>query len=266
MQNPSVSREWNAADYHRISQPQVSWGKKVLARLRLRGDEAILDAGCGSGRLTAELLEVLPRGHVVGIDLSCNMINAASAHLRPRFDAQVEFVACDLAHLPFKNVFDGIVSTAAFHWVLDHDRLFKNLRQALRPGGWLEAQCGGAGNLARLRERMKRLAGLPKYLPFLTDYPEPWLYQDAENAAVALRRAGFLQIHTSLEPALTVFEGREPYIEFVKTAVVRTYLERLPELELQAQYLSDLADQAAGDDPPFALDYWRLNLSAKAPD
>lgn len=262
---PSSSREWNAADYHRVSQPQLSWGKKVLARLRLRGDETVLDAGCGSGRLTAELLEALPKGHVVGVDLSSNMLNIAREHLQPRFEGRVEFIACDLLHLPFENSFDGIVSTAAFHWVLDHDDLFQNLRRALRAGGWLEAQCGGAGNLARLRERMKLLAALPKYAPFLGGYPEPWLFQDAENAATALRRAGFVEIETGLEPALTVFEGREAYVEFLKTVVVRTYLGRLPDPELQAQYLSDLADQAAHDDPPFALDYWRLNLSAKTP-
>src|ERR1700752_1213973 len=119
-QNQSSSREWNSAVYHRLSGPQVSWGKKVLSRLRLRGDEVVLDAGCGTGRLTAELLEALPRGRVVGVDLSQNMLRSAREHLRDEFGKRVSLVAADLLHLPFVPAFHGIVSTAAFHWVLDH--------------------------------------------------------------------------------------------------------------------------------------------------
>src|SRR5271169_1616022 len=122
-ESQSSSREWNSAVYHRLSTPQVSWGKKVLSRLRLRGDEVVLDAGCGTGRLTADLLEALPRGCVVGVDLSRNMVDSARQHLSPQFGARVSLVVCDLLHLPFEHVFDGIVSTAAFHWVLDHDAL-----------------------------------------------------------------------------------------------------------------------------------------------
>src|SRR5579863_8637271 len=114
------SREWNSAVYHQLSGPQVSWGKKVLARLRLRGDEVVLDAGCGTGRLTADLLEALPRGRVVGVDLSQNMLGSAREHLSPQLGNRVALVACDLLQLPFLQAFDGIVSTAAFHWVLDH--------------------------------------------------------------------------------------------------------------------------------------------------
>src|ERR1700756_4599455 len=130
-QKQSSSREWNSAVYHRLSGPQVSWGKKVLARLRLRGDEVVLDAGCGTGRLTVELLDALPRGRVVAVDLSQNMLSSAREHLSSDFGARVSLVACDLLHLPFERAFDGIVSTAAFHWVLDHDRLFANLRKGL---------------------------------------------------------------------------------------------------------------------------------------
>ena len=174
-------------------------------------------------------------------------------------------VAADLQDLPFANAFDGIVSTAAFHWVLDHHRLFQNLYSALRSGGWLQAQCGGGANLALLRERMGALALSPKYAPFLASFPSPWLYQDAEGAAETLRRAGFIDVQTGLQAAPTVLEGRQHYVEFVRTVIVRTHLERLPNPGLREQYVSDLADQAAADDPPYRLDYWRLNLSARKP-
>ncbi len=259
------SREWNSSEYHRLSGPQVSWGKKVLARLQLRGDETLLDAGCGTGRLTADLLGALPNGRVVALDVSQNMLRSAREFLQPRFGKSVQFVAADLPDIPFENAFDGIVSTAAFHWVLDHDRLFRNLHRAVRPGGWLQAQCGGGTNIAHLRERIASLAASLPFAPYLGDFPSPWFFQNAEGAADALRRAGFVQIETSLEPALIVMESRQHYQDFVRTAIVRTHLDRLPDSELRGQYVSQLADLAAGDDPPFLLDYCRLNLAAKKP-
>jgi trans-aconitate 2-methyltransferase len=261
--NPA--REWNSSEYHRLSQPQVTWGKKVLSRLRLRGDELVLDAGCGTGRLTADLLQALPRGHVVALDASQNMARSAREFLQSQFGARAHVIAADLVDLPFAPVFDGIVSTAAFHWVLDHDRLFRGLFQSLRPGGWLQAQCGGGQNIARLTGRMDALARTPDFAPFLSGFPSPWLYQDAEGAAEALRRVGFIDIQTSLEAAPTLLDDRRHYAEFVRAVIVRSHLERLPGGRLRDLYVSELADQAANDDPPFLLDYWRLNLSARKP-
>jgi trans-aconitate 2-methyltransferase len=260
-----MPREWNSTEYHRLSQPQVSWGKKVLAGLKLRGNETVLDAGCGTGRLTGDLLEALPHGQVIGVDLSQNMLQSAREYLR-QFSSRMSFVAADLQALPFSRVFHGIVSTAAFHWVLDHDLLFTSLYRALRPGGWVHAQCGGGPNLSRLRNRMNELARSVEFVPYLAGYAEPWLFQDADEMNSTLRRAGFIQIETSLEEAPTVIESRQQYVDFVRTVIVRTYLERLPKEWLRSLYMRRLADLAAEDDPPFSLDYWRLNLKAGVPE
>ena len=259
----ATSREWNSAAYHRLSGPQVSWGKKVLSRLSLRGDEVVLDAGCGTGRLTADLLEVLPHGRVVGIDLSQNMLQSAREHLLAQFGSRVSLVAADLLNLPFERVFDGIVSTAAFHWVLDYDRLFLGLRNALVPGGWLEAQCGGGPNLVSLRARADALAATSRFADFFAGFREPWLFEDAESAAETLRRAGFVDVQTSLEPALTVLDDAQQYTEFVRNIILRRHLERLPSEELRIAFMENLTATAAADDPPFSLDYWRLNLRGR---
>lgn len=266
MKNPqeSNSREWNSAVYHRLSGPQVSWGKKVLSRLRLRGDEVLLDAGCGTGRLTADLLEALPRGRVVGVDLSQNMLHSASQHLA-QYGHQVTLIACDLLHLPFAGMFDGIVSTAAFHWVLDHDLLFVNLHRALKPGGWLEAQCGGGPNLASLRNRANALAATSKFSGYFQSFHEPWLYQNAEESAAALHRANFEDVETSMEGAPTLLNNAEEYTEFVRNIILRRHLENLPSEELRSEFIRLLTEQAAKDDPPFLLDYWRLNLRGRKP-
>jgi trans-aconitate 2-methyltransferase len=256
------AREWNSAVYHRLSGPQVSWGKKVLARLRLRGDEVLLDAGCGTGRLTGELLQALPQGHVVGVDLSENMLGSARQHLA-QFAPRVSLLACDLLHLPFERALDGIVSTAAFHWVLDHDRLFLSLRRALIPGGWLEAQCGGGPNLERLRRRADALIATPEFASYFPGFREPWLFQYAEDGAESLRRAGFVDVETSIEPAITVLDSAEHYNEFVRTMIMRRHLANIPAQADRDAFMEILTRQAAADDPPFSLDYWRLNLRGR---
>jgi trans-aconitate methyltransferase len=258
-----MSTEWNAALYHEISAPQVSWGKKVLARVKLRGDERVLDAGCGTGRLTRELLEALPRGHVVALDASENMLDTARAYLEPDFASRVEFARCDLLDLSLEREFDLIFSTASFHWVLDHERLFGNLYRALRPGGSLIAQCGGAHNLARLLARMARLMESPQYAKYFVGYRFPWEFSDAETAATRMRTAGFEQIDTSLEEAPTKFETAEEFQRFVESVILHRHLERLPQPELRQSFLAELTRQAGNDKPPFLLDYWRLNLQGR---
>jgi trans-aconitate 2-methyltransferase len=261
--NRSAEREWNSEVYHRLSSPQVSWGKKVLSRLKFRGDERVLDAGCGTGLLTAELLEALPQGRVVAIDLSQNMLSTARTHLAADFGSRLHLLACDLLHLPFKRVFHAVVSTAAFHWVLDHDQLFRNLHDVLLPGGCLEAQCGGGPNIARLRDRANALATTPAFARYFAGFREPWLYENAEDAAHKLRNAGFVDVETSLEAASTVLGNAGHYNEFVRNIVLRRHLENIPGVAERNQFVAILTEQAAQDDPPFLLDYWRLNLRGR---
>ena len=258
-----MTKEWNATLYHQISAPQVSWGKKVLARVSLRGDERLLDAGCGTGRLTRDLLEALPGGRVVALDVSQNMIDAARAYLERDFVGRAEFVCCDLLDLPFDDEFDGVFSTASFHWVLDHDRLFRNLHRALKPGGWLIAQCGGARNLERFLQRAHQLMHSPAYAQYFADFPFPWEFADARTAAGRLQRARFVEVETSLEQAPTSFPNAPEYQQFVESVILRQHLLRIPQQPAREKFLAQVTAQAANDDPPFTLDYWRLNLQGR---
>jgi trans-aconitate 2-methyltransferase len=260
-----MTKEWNATLYHQISAPQVSWGKKVLARISLRGDERLLDAGCGTGRLTRDLLEALPNGHVVALDISQNMLDEARAYLDPGFRGRVEFVRCDLLELPFDREFDGIFSTASFHWVLDHDHLFRNLHRALKPGGWLVAQCGGGKNIARVLARAEPILHSPPYASYFSGYRFPWEFSDAETAAVRLKNAGFVEIETSLEEAPTKFASAGEFHQFVENVILRHHLQRIPDAAQRHQFMAELTNKFASDDPPFLIDYVRLNLRARKP-
>jgi trans-aconitate methyltransferase len=260
-----ASREWNSEAYHRLSRPQFEWGLKVLDRLSLRGDETVADAGCGSGKVTAKLLERLPRGRVVAMDLSENMLQTAREHLELKFPSQVFFITADLHDIPLDGVLDGIFSTAAFHWVPDHDRLFRSLFHSLKPGGWLEAQCGGGPNLARVRERAIALMSCPDFAPFFAGWTPPWRYPDDITTAERMRRAGFAAVRTWLEESPAILPHAQEYREFLATVTLHRHVARITDLSLRERFLDQLAHQAAADDPPFTLDYWRLNLSGRKP-
>jgi SAM-dependent methyltransferase len=263
MSEPANSREWNAAEYHRLSAPQFGWGQRVLSQLRLRGDECLLDAGCGSGKLTRLLLPRVPRGKVVGLDLSRNMVRHAQRDLQPEFADRIRFVAADLIALPFRGCFDGIFSTASFHWVTDHQALFRNLFAALRPGGWLHAQCGGGPNLERLRRRVRDLATTPEFAGWLAQFPEPWFFADADGTMLRLRDAGFREIAADLVPASFRVPTSEEFQGYLRTFVLHRHLELLPTEALRQTFIRKAADACANDEPPWTLDYWRLNLRGK---
>lgn len=257
--------EWNADSYHKVSAPQTSWGRRVLARLAVRGDERAIDAGCGSGRLTGALMERLPRGSLIAIDRSRNMLVTARANLRPVFGRRVAYVQVALPHLPFVNAADLVFSTATFHWVKDHPRLFAGIFQALRSRGRLHAQCGGGPNLAHAHALAERVMHAPPFQPYFADWPGPWEFADAATTADRLRAAGFVDIDTHLEEAPTTLASEADYREFVTTVIYHPHLERLPSADLKRVFIDRVTELAATDEPPFTLDYWRLNMQARKP-
>src|SRR5262249_21730472 len=129
-----MTREWDAVAYQRLSVPQTGWGEKILAGLTLRGDETVIDAGCGTGKLSEKILERVPSGQVSCLDNSSEMLRIAGQNLA-RFGDRARFQETDLAKLDLESAADLIFSTATFHWILDHEALFRRLYRALRPGG-----------------------------------------------------------------------------------------------------------------------------------
>lgn len=249
----SSVRAWDGATYDRISGPMEALGREVLARLALEGDELVLDAGCGSGRITQALIEQLPRGRVIAVDQSPSMVDAARQRLGPGADIRV----VDLLELDLREPLDAILSTATFHWIADHDRLFRRLRAALRPGGRLVAQCGGEGNIDILRGKVATLLSRPPYAEHFLDWRPPWNYAGAQATHERLLSAGFTSAECWLTPA-----PREPEHprEFLSTIVLGPHVQRLPE-ELREPFMDD-ALQAIGK--PVVVDYVRLNIDAVA--
>lgn len=255
--------EWDASSYHRVSIPQVRWGLKVLERLAPIGDERAIDAGCGTGRLTGELMGRLPRGRLVAIDRSWNMLVTARANLRPDFGSRVLFAQVALPALPFSGWADLVFSTATFHWVADHDTLFRNIFGSLRADGRLFAQCGGGPNLERAHALAERVMQNGMFAPYFRDWGDAWQFASPDATRDRLERAGFVDISVGLEPALTTLADADQYREFVSTVIYHAHMDRLPEGPLRARFLDEVTALAAAEDPPYTLDYWRLNLEGR---
>lgn len=249
----SEVRTWDGASYDRVSGTMEALGLAVLDRLELNGDELVLDAGCGSGRISQALAQRLPRGHVIAVDQSPSMVDAARKRLGPRFDVRV----ADLLELELERSVDAILSTATFHWIADHDRLFERLHAALVPGGRLVAQCGGEGNIKILRGKVGALLDRDPYAAHFRDWRAPWNYAGAGETRERLLSAGFAEAECWLQPA-----PREPEHprEFLSTIVLGPHVQRLP-AELRGRFMDD-ALSVVGE--PVVVDYVRLNIDATA--
>jgi trans-aconitate 2-methyltransferase len=248
-----MTRAWDAAAYDRVSAPQVEWAERVLERLPLRGDETVLDAGCGSGRVTRLLLDRLPHGHVVAVDFSQAMVDHAREALDPE---RATVFRADLAELELEEPVDAVFSNAVFHWIQDHDALFEHLYAALRPGGRLVAQCGGKGNVESFHAAAREIGAREPYASHLAGWKGPWMFAGAEETAERLAGAGFAEIRTWLEPYPVT--PPDP-AGFLRTVCLGPHLEQLPE-DLRAGFVEAVCQRCGGE-----LDYVRLNIDAKKP-
>lgn len=249
-----ASRSWDAATYDRVSDVQQAWARAVLDRLPLRGDETVLDAGCGSGAVTRRLLERLPRGRVVAVDASPEMV----AHARAALPAdRVTVVEADLAALELAEPVDAVFSNAVFHWVPDHGALFAALHGALRPGGRLVAQCGGAGNLDAFLAAARAAAAEQPFARHLDGHREPVHFAGVEETEAHLRAAGFRDLRVWIEPSDVT--PADP-AGFVRAVNLRCWVERLPD-DLVDPFVAAVLDRAG---EPLVLDYQRLNIDAVA--
>jgi trans-aconitate 2-methyltransferase len=239
---------WDARAYDESSQPQQAWASEVLDRLAgVAQDATALDVGCGTGRVTEALLELLPRGRVLALDASSDMVALARRRLGDR-----AVVWCqDVLDLDLDEPVDAIVSTATLHWVTDHDRLWERLARALRPGGVLEVQCGGAGNIDRVRTVIEAVAR--DVAPELAGW-SPWTFAGPQETERRLREAGFTAIRCWLEDRPT---HPKEVGAFVRTSILPAHLARLRGEQREA-FASAVV---AGVRPP--LDYVRLNVSAR---
>jgi trans-aconitate 2-methyltransferase len=248
------ARSWSGAEYDRLSTPMEAMGREVLERLPLEGSETVIDAGCGSGRVTEALIARLPSGRVVGVDASASMIDAA----RERLGGRAELHVADLVTFDLGIRADAILSTATFHWIADHDALFARLRAHLRDGGRLVAQCGGQGNIASVHAAAREAMASDPYAPHFAGWQGPWNFATPQDTERRLAAVGFAESRAWLQPRPVTPDGAHAYLSEINLGA---HLGRLPD-ELKSTFVDDVIARLGG--PPITIDYVRLNIDATA--
>jgi trans-aconitate 2-methyltransferase len=242
-------REWDAGTYDSLPLPHLRWGRRTLERFDLTGAETVLEAGCGTGRDTEALLERLPDGHVIAVDGSARMLD----RLRTRLDGRlgrVTVVRADLTEpLPVAEPADAAFSVATFHWIHDHDTLFANIARALRPGARFAADCGGLGNVARVRAAVEDVLGRRTGV---------WHFAGIDDTRERLERAGFTDVSVDLVEAPAPLEPGEQFHTYLATVVLGAELDAIPPAE-HREFVAAVASRL----PEPVIDYVRLELSAR---
>jgi trans-aconitate 2-methyltransferase len=243
-----MATPWDAETYDRTSKPQQRWANEVISRLiGVERDATVLDVGCGTGRVTEHLARLAPAGRVLAIDASEDMVALA----RERLGERAEVWRCDVLDLDLDAEVDVVFSTATLHWVTDHDALWPVLARALKPGGKLEVQCGGEGNIETVRQVIDEAAA--SIDSDALDGYSPWTFASPEDTERRLRDAGFTELKCWLadEPAFP-----EETEAFVRTSILAAHLARLPEAEREP-FVAAVMQRVR-----LPLDYVRLNISA----
>lgn len=256
-----MSVSWDAASYEEVAEAQYQWALEVLDWRAWRGDETVLDAGCGPGRVAEELLRRLPKGRVVAVDRDPDMLEKARRRLAPYGD-RAHLVEADLQALPDVGPVDVVLSTAVLHWVPDHAAAFAGFHRLLRPGGEILLQFGGAGNIGTLKGAAARVAAKPPFATHFGEWSPPWHFDEPATTRRLLEAAGFTGAQAVLEPKPTLFADRRAFLAFCAAAPLRPFLGRLP-AALALAFVQAVGDLWESEGHPWRLDYVRLNARGR---
>ena len=256
---------WNAEVYDRIGTPMRRWAQAVFDDLALRGDETVLDAGCGSGSVTFDLLAKLPRGKIYAVDSSPDMIAKLTASIQERGETRVIPMRADLTDFALPESVDVVFSNAVLHWIPDDDALFTCLLRAAKPGGRFRAQCGGSKNIARLLAAVKTVKQREPFAPHLAGTKDGRKYRTAEDAKAAMERCGWADVHASVFESGVVFEREDDAVLYLHTIILQDHVSRLPEPQQEPYLRAVIAETIHMYGAPFTADYVRLDLWATRP-
>ena len=250
MTSAATKNIWNAADYAANSVVQQTWARELIARLKLRGEEHILDVGCGDGKITAEIARAVPRGSATGVDASPQMIGFARKTFPPAKHPNLEFLVMDARKIKFDRRFDLIFSNAALHWVDDHQAILCGMASVLKSGGRLIVSCGGKGNAQDVFVALRPEMWLKRWREFFRRIPKPYFFYSPADYEKWLPRAGFKTLNIQLAPKDATYDGRNGFAAWLRTTWL-PYVQRVPE-KLREEFIAAVTDRYVAKHPPDA--------------
>jgi trans-aconitate 2-methyltransferase len=275
MDSNRENNNWDAETYHKVSNIQESWAIEILEKRKFKVNEVILDAGCGTGRVTKIIANKVKRGKVYAVDLDENMIINAKKNLKDL--SNIVFVKSDLSDVKLPEKIDLVFSNAVIHWILDHKKLFTNFWDVLKPGGKLLIQCGGKGNLDTIPNALEKVRITQRFDHYFKNWKIPWNFASSADTIKILNEIGFKDIQANLVEKKTKFGNFQEYILFMKTVVMKPYLSYLPTTENNNQIKNLFIDEFLTElhnknktkntnekqDLDLELNYVRLNITAR---
>ncbi len=243
-----TSLKWNAADYAANSVVQQSWARELIAKLKLRGDEHILDVGCGDGKVTAEIARAVPRGSVTGTDASPEMIAFACKTFPAKKHPNLEFHVMDARKIKFTQPFDLIFSNAALHWVDDHRAILRGAALVLKPGGRLVVSCGGKGNAQDVFVALRPEIRLKRWREFFRRMPTPYFFYAPGDYEKWLPKFGFQIKALKLAPKDAMYPGAEGFATWLRTTWI-PYVQCVPE-NLREDFIAAVTHRYVAKHPP----------------
>jgi len=239
---------WDPKEYAKHSSAQMLWAEELIAKLDIEGSEAVLDIGCGDGTVTAALARRVPRGEVVGIDSSEDMVAMARSAFPAESFPGLSFQRADARALPFEDRFDVAFSNATLHWVKDQAAVLRGVARALKKGGRLLFQMGGKGNAAEVIEVVNAMVSEGPWKRFFDDFPFPWSFCGPQEYRIWCAAAGFIVRRAELLPKDMRQEGKAGLAGWVRTTWM-PYTERVP-AGMRELFISEVVDRYVLDHPP----------------
>ena len=244
----SSTARWDAADYAANSTVQQAWARELIARLKLRGDEHVLDVGCGDGKVTAEIARAVPRGAVTGVDASMEMIDFAQKAFAPKQHPNLEFYVMDARKIKSARRFDVVFSNAALHWVDNHEAILRGIASVLKPGGRLIISCGGKGNAHEVFVALRPEIRLKRWRQFFRRMPKPYFFYSPADYEKWLPRSGFKAVAVRLAPKNAIYAGSKGFAAWLRTTWL-PYIQRLPE-PARDEFIAAVAKRYLAKHPP----------------
>jgi len=241
--------EWDAKDYHKSSSEQQKWARELIAKLNLKGNERVLDIGCGDGKVTAELAGLLPQGSVLGIDNSAGMIDFARKSHPPENFPNLSFRVKDTRQLDFNGEFDIVVSFACLHWVIDHRPVLEGIKRSLKPAGRILLQFGGKGNITAILDITEKIISGGKWHRYFTGMSFPWGFYGPDEYRDWLEHTGFKVKRVELFPKDALHKGKEGLAGYVRTTAGLPYIQRLPE-DMKQKFINEVVEWYVEVHPP----------------
>lgn len=244
--------------YRRHSLPQLRSGLELIKRMDLRGDEHLLDIGCGDGKITVLLSMLLlsmllPGGQVLGIDASEEMISFARKRYPEDRYPNLSWRVMDAARLSFENDFDVVFSNACLHWIPDHLPVLSGIRRSLRSGGMVYLQMQGKGELGKLEYILMELILMEliqseKWPGYFSRWSASFGFHDPREYRVWLEQVGLHPIRVETVKRMVPFRGREGLAGHIRTTWLPFTLP-IPE-EKRESFIYRLVDRYLQEQPP----------------